>query len=140
MLHESAMAPVRGTNPNVGRSPVQPQRVLGDEIDPSVSDPTANATHPAATADDEPADEPLDPCAGFHGLRVFPPNHWSPIARAPRESFAARTAPASSNRRATVAVHPRVWPLNGAAPQVVLYPGTAIRSFAPQGTPCNGPR
>ena len=36
--------------PNVGRSPVQPHRVEGDEIDPSVSDPIANPTHPAATA------------------------------------------------------------------------------------------
>jgi len=63
MLQQSAIAPVRGTNPNVGRNPVHPHRVLGDEIEPSVSDPIANATHPAATAEAEPADDPLDPCA-----------------------------------------------------------------------------
>src|SRR5437879_12399409 len=72
MLHESAIAPVRGTRPNVGRSPVHPQRVLGEEIEPSVSEPMANATQPADVADAEPADDPLEPCAVFHGLRVFP--------------------------------------------------------------------
>jgi len=61
MVHDSAIAPVRGTNPNVGRNPVHPQRVDGDEIDPSVSDPILNATHPAAVADAGPADDPLDP-------------------------------------------------------------------------------
>jgi hypothetical protein len=61
MLQESAIAPVRGTNPNVGRSPVHPQRVEGEEIEPKVSDPMLNATHPAAVAEAGPADEPLDP-------------------------------------------------------------------------------
>src|SRR5579863_4578149 len=70
-----AMAPVRGTKPKVGRSPVAPQRVDGELMEPSVSDPMAKATHPAATALAGPADDPLDPCAGFHGLRVWPPNH-----------------------------------------------------------------
>jgi hypothetical protein len=56
-----AIAPVRGTKPKVGRSPVSPQRVEGEEIDPSVSDPIANPTHPAATALAEPAEEPLEP-------------------------------------------------------------------------------
>src|SRR6516162_5381931 len=88
MLQESAMAPVRGTRPNVGRSPVVPHRVLGDEIDPSVSEPMAKATHPAAVAEAEPADDPLDPCAGFQGLRVLPPNQRSSMASAPKLSFA----------------------------------------------------
>src|SRR6202030_4522869 len=88
MLHDNAIAPVRGTSPNVGRSPVQPQRVDSDEIEPSVSDPMLNATHPAAVADAGPADDPLDPCAGFHGLRVLPPNQTSPSASAPSVSLA----------------------------------------------------
>lgn len=67
------MAPVRGTRRYVGRSPVQPQRVLGEEIEPSVSDPMLNATQPAAVAEAEPAEDPLEPWAGFHGLRVTPP-------------------------------------------------------------------
>src|SRR5579862_1300162 len=103
MLQESAIAPVRGTRPNVGRKPVTPQRVLGDEIEPSVSEPTANPTHPAAVADAGPAEEPLEPCSGFHGLRVTPPNQWSPSASAPSVSFATSTAPAASSRFTTVA-------------------------------------
>src|SRR5664279_5444164 len=87
----NAMAPVRGTKPNVGRKPVAPQRVEGELMDPSVSDPMAKATHPAATALADPADEPLEPCSGFQGLRVWPPNHLSPIANAPRVNFATNT-------------------------------------------------
>src|SRR5579859_2191316 len=99
----SAIAPVRGTKPNVGRSPVSPQRVLGEEMEPSVSEPIAKPTHPAATALAEPADDPLDPCSGFHGLRVRPPNHLSPIASAPSVNLATSTAPAASSRCTTVA-------------------------------------
>src|SRR6185312_2822066 len=97
MVQESAIAPVRGTRPNVGRKPVVPQRVEGEEIDPSVSDPMAKATQPAAVADADPADDPLDPCLGFHRLRVIPPNHLSPCASAPNVSLATSTAPAASS-------------------------------------------
>ena len=55
------MAPVRGTIPKVGRNPVVPQRVEGEEMEPSVSDPIANPTHPAAAAEAGPAEEPLEP-------------------------------------------------------------------------------
>src|ERR1700679_1896340 len=69
-VHASVIAPVRGTNPKVGRRPVTPQRVEGPEIEPVVSDPIAKATHPADVADPGPAEDPLEPCSGFHGLRV----------------------------------------------------------------------
>src|SRR5829696_10224893 len=59
IVHESAMAPVRGTRPNVGRSPVAPLRVAGEEMEPRVSEPIAKPTSPAATADAGPADDPL---------------------------------------------------------------------------------
>src|SRR5215469_10295459 len=98
---ESAMAPVRGTRPKLGRRPVVPQRVEGEEMEPSVSDPMANPTHPAAVAEADPADDPLDPCLVFHGLRVIPPNQRSPCASAPRVSFATSTAPAASSRCTT---------------------------------------
>src|SRR5215469_7638599 len=88
MVQERAMAPVRGTRPKVGRRPVVPQRAEGEEIDPSVSEPMAKATHPAAVADAEPAEEPLEPCLVFQGLRVMPPNHLSPWASAPSVSLA----------------------------------------------------
>src|SRR2546429_9988213 len=93
ILQESAIAPVLGTRPNDGRNPVHPQRVDGDEIEPSVSDPMLNATHPAAVAEAGPAGEPLDPWCMFQGFRVPPPTHTSPTARAPRANFPPSTAP-----------------------------------------------
>src|ERR1051325_1686200 len=119
MVQESGLAPVRGTKPKVGRKPVVPQRVEGEEMDPRVSEPIAKATHPAAVAEAEPADEPLEPCCGFHGLRVMPPNHLSPSASAPSVSLASRTAPASSSRLTTVASSSIFWSSNPPAPQVV---------------------
>src|SRR5260370_42114866 len=98
IVQANAIAPVRGTKPNVGRNPVVPQRVEGDEIEPNVSEPIAKATQPAATAEAGPADEPLEPSAVFHGFRVRPPNHLSPIASAPDVNLATSTAPASSKR------------------------------------------
>src|SRR5579862_513670 len=109
MLQDKAIAPVRGTSPNEGRNPVQPQRVEGDEIDPSVSEPMLNATHPAAVAEAGPAEDPLEPCPGRQGFRVTPPNQLSPSARAPSVSFATRTAPASSRRFTTVASSSIIW-------------------------------
>ena len=71
---------------------------------PSVSLPSANPTNPAAVAEAEPADDPLEPCFVFHGFRVLPPNQLSPIANAPSDNFATSTAPALSSLSATVAV------------------------------------
>jgi hypothetical protein len=68
------MAPDRLTLPYVGRSPVTPQRVDGDTMEPSVSLPIAKPTNPAAVAAAEPAEEPLEPCSRFQGFRVRPPN------------------------------------------------------------------
>src|SRR3981189_3092749 len=80
MLHASAIAPVRGTRPNVGRRPVTPQRVEGDEMEPCVPAPRANPTSPPAVALAGPADDPLDPCSVHHGFLVTPPNQLSPCA------------------------------------------------------------
>src|SRR5205085_9397581 len=126
--------------PKVGRKPVVPHRVDGEEIEPSVSEPMAKPTQPAAVADAEPADDPLEPCWVFHGLRVMPPNHLSPWASAPSVSLASRTAPAASRRCTTVASASMVWSSKPPAPHVVRYPLTASRSFAPHGIPCSGPR
>src|SRR5205823_9629469 len=75
MLQVRAMQPWRLTRPKVGRRPVAPQREQGETMLPSVSEPMAKPTSPAAAAAADPADEPLDPVFGFHGLRVMPPNH-----------------------------------------------------------------
>ena len=48
---QRVMAPVRGTRPKVGRSPVTPQRMLGLTMLPPVSLPMENPTSPAAVAE-----------------------------------------------------------------------------------------
>ena len=95
--HDSAIAPVRLTLPNVGRKPVTPFTVDGDTMEPQVSEPMAKGTNPAAVAEAEPADDPLEPIFVYHGLRVLPPNQTSPQANSPSESLATRTAPALSS-------------------------------------------
>src|SRR6185503_146811 len=112
VVHESAIAPVRGTRPNVGRKPATPQVRDGDVIDPFVSEPMLKPTHPAAVADAGPADEPLAPglvCSGIHGLRVYSFHQWFPCANEPRVSLATRIAPASSRRVTTGASYSNVW-------------------------------
>src|SRR5215831_21074198 len=102
-VQESAMMPKRLTRPKVGRKPARPQRADGLRIDPLVSEPMPNATQPAAVAEEGPADEPLDPTAGSHGLLVWPPNQLSPEASSPVVSFAMSTAPASRSISTTLA-------------------------------------
>ncbi len=58
---------------------------------------------PAAVADEGPADDPLDPCVGSHGLLVCPPNQLSPPASSPVVTFAINTAPASRSCSTTEA-------------------------------------
>src|SRR6185295_1881744 len=107
--HASVAAPKRLTRPKVGRRPVTPHVTEGPRIDPPVSDPIANATPPAAVALAGPADDPLDPSLGFHGLFVRPPNHRSPWMRSPVVSLATSTAPASRSNRTTVASVSITW-------------------------------
>src|SRR6056297_1322550 len=102
--HAKGMHPARETRPNVGRKPVVPQRLAGDTIDPKVSLPSAKGTRPAVVAAADPADEPLLPSSRSQGFQVLPPNHSSPIAIAPSDSLATKTAPAAASRSATVAV------------------------------------
>src|SRR5271167_1513164 len=80
----SVIAPVRGTRPYVGRSPVTPQRMLGLTMLPPVSLPTEKPTSPAAVAEPGPALDPDAPSSSNHGFIVCPPNHISFSASAPR--------------------------------------------------------
>src|SRR5580698_8004461 len=82
----SVIAPVRGTRPNVGRSPVTPQRIDGLTMLPPVSLPIENPTSPDAVAAPGPALDPDDPSSGSHGFIVWPPNQLSFSASAPRLS------------------------------------------------------
>ena len=61
IVHDSAIAALRLTRPNVGRNPVTPHRVAGDTMLPQVSVPIAKPTHPAAVSAAEPADDPEEP-------------------------------------------------------------------------------
>src|SRR5687768_14734371 len=97
------MHPCRLIRPYVGRRPTTPQVLAGETIEPPVSVPTANPTRPAAVADAGPADDPLAPRSGFHGLRVRARNHRSPTASSPVDSLATSTAPASRRRTTAVA-------------------------------------
>src|SRR5215472_7729099 len=97
----SVMAPVRGTRPYVGRSPVIPQRIEGLMMLPPVSLPIEKPTRPAAVAAPGPALDPDDPSSRSHGFFVSPPNQTSLSARAPMLSLAMSTAPASCRRFTT---------------------------------------
>jgi hypothetical protein len=66
------MAPCRLTRPYVGRSPVTPQNAAGNWIEPQVSEPMANGTRPAPTAEPEPLELPPDQRARSHGERPGP--------------------------------------------------------------------
>src|SRR5436189_2251333 len=85
---QSVMAPVRGTRPYVGRSPVTPHRIAGLTMLPPVSLPMENATSPAAVAAPGPALDPEAPSSASQGFIVCPPNQMSLSASAPRLNFA----------------------------------------------------
>src|SRR5947207_2583922 len=126
---QSVIAPVRGTRPNVGRSPVTPQRIDGETMLPSVSLPIAKATSPAAVAAPAPALLPEDPSSRSQGFIVCPPNQTSFSASDPRLSFATSTAPASFSRFVTAASRLGTRFRYGSAPYVVGIPAVSSRSF-----------
>ena len=64
------MAPVRGTRPKVGRSPVTPQRIAGATMLPPVSLPIEKPTSAAAVAAPGPALDPDAPSSISHGFIV----------------------------------------------------------------------
>src|SRR5215469_17009684 len=99
----NVIAPVRGTRPYVGRSPVTPQRIDGLTILPPVSLPIENPTSPAAVAAPGPSLDPDAPSSSNQGFIVCPPNQMSLSASAPRLSLAMSTAPASFRRWTTTA-------------------------------------
>src|SRR5258708_34042961 len=83
IVHARVIAPVLATRPNVGRCPDSPHVDEGEVIEPLVSVPIPNATHPAAGARAGPAGEPLEPCGRGPGLRRRPPYPAPPWASGP---------------------------------------------------------
>src|SRR6476646_7597888 len=67
-----AITPVRGTRPKLGRMPERPHQVVGQMMEPRVSEPSAKAASPAAIIAPEPLDEPHVQQSVFHGLRAGP--------------------------------------------------------------------
>ena len=76
----------------------------------------ATPPEPVAVAAPEPALEPEAPSFVSQGFMVWPPNQMSLSARAPRDSLATRTAPASFNRRTTAESAAGTRVRNGSAP------------------------
>src|SRR3989442_6114036 len=109
MVHVSAIAPWRLTRPYVGRRPVMPQYAAGVRIDPEVSEPMANGTSPAATADPGPEDDPPLQYSTLHGVfpgpvkEAFARLYPMPPASSALASFATSTATAPPSPAATVA-------------------------------------
>src|SRR5215831_11057249 len=130
------MPPVRLTRPKVGRSALNPHSRAGETIDPDVSVPMPNATHPDAVADEGPAEDPLEPRRMSHGLLVRPRYHWSPCANNPVASFAISTAPALRSRTTISASSSMMRFSKSFDPQVVRTPLVENRSFTPYGMPC----
>jgi hypothetical protein len=97
----SVIAPVRGTRPNVGRSPVTPQRIDGLTMLPPVSLPIANPTSPAATPLPAPHSNPtnLPPAATDSSsarqtrYRSAPARPGSASPPAPRPPHSAASPP-----------------------------------------------
>src|SRR5260370_37212461 len=64
--------PVRGIAPKLGLRPTTPLNAAGLITEPSVCEPNASGTIPAATAAAEPDDEPPGVWLGFQGLTDGP--------------------------------------------------------------------
>ena len=105
-VQASGKTPYRLTRPYVGLSPTTPQIAAGMRMEPEVSEPSAAAAMPVASAT---ADPPLEPPGVFvvsHGLRqvpqcglsVVPPSAYSCMLVLP-----TTIAPAAANRVVTPA-------------------------------------
>ena len=83
---------------SVGLSPTTPQNDAGILIEPPASLPSATGTAPAPTVAPEPALEPPELRAGFHGLRVTPVRGELPVPFQPNSGVVVlpmTTVPAS---------------------------------------------
>src|SRR5690606_34514793 len=110
--------------------------------EPPVSDPNASAAKPAATAADDPPDDPPGTRAVSSGLRVVPNAEFSvddPIANSSRFVLPTTIAPASASRVTTVASYGGFQPSRMRDEHVVGTPRVHMLSFSATGTPASGP-
>src|ERR1700679_753487 len=90
-----------GMVPSVGFSPTTPQKEAGMRMEPPASVPVAIGTAPDATVAPDPALDPPELRARFHGLRVIPVRGDIPVPFQPNSGvvvFPMTTAPACTNR------------------------------------------
>src|SRR6266571_8836408 len=119
-----------------------PQTDPGCRIDPPVSVPMASGASNAATAADEPPDEPPGTRLRSHGLRDVPNAEFSvdePIANSSMLVLPSMTTPALLSRRAMVESYGGCQPSSMRDPQVVGMSIVVKTSLSPSGTPASGP-
>ena len=122
--------------------PTTPQKAAGWRTEPPVSDPSASATAPAATAAADPPEEPPGTRDGSTGFRLGPYADHSvdePIANSSQTVFPATIAPASRIRRIAVASNGERQPSRILEPQVVGNCDSAMTSFTATTSPASGP-
>ncbi len=114
----------------------------GIRIEPPPSVPSANGQNRAASAADDPPDDPPGVMALFQGLRVVPVSGESVEPFQPNSGVVVlpmSTAPAS-RRRATVGASSFQGPFGSTVrePRRVGQPFVSRRSFTATGTPSRG--
>src|SRR5688572_5510437 len=141
-LDANATRPWRDTRPYVGLNPTTPLRAAGWRIEPPVSDPSAPAERPAATAAAEPPEDPPAPRVGPHGFRKGKTPAWrvaDPIANSSRFVLPMIVAPAARRRETTVASYGARYFSRIFDPHVVGVSVVHKLSFRAIGTPASGP-
>src|SRR5205085_8126970 len=110
--------------------------------EPPVSVPVPSGASNAATAADEPPDEPPGTRVRSQGLREGPNAEFSvddPIANSSMLVLPSRTAPASRSLRVTVDSYGGRQPSRMRDPQVVGMSAVVKTSLTATGTPASGP-
>src|SRR5450631_1537291 len=103
------IAPYRLTRPKLGRIPEIPHHVVGQIIEPRVSEPIAQVASAAETIAPDPLEEPQVQQSVFQGLRAgpvsdaFPLEYPSPPASSIIAALPISTAPARLSFSMTVA-------------------------------------
>ena len=126
-------------------SPVSPFHADGSRTEPPVSVPTAQGTQRAATLTPDP--ELLPPGArctarsqGFHGVPMCRLVPHEPIANSTVRVLPMTIRPASTSRRASVAVRGETRDSQTFEPPVVTRPSMSMMSLSAIGTPVEPPR
>ena len=99
------------------------QYAAGERIEPQVSEPMANGTRPAATAEPEPLEEPPLHASGRHGLTPGPVNAALALGQQPRPKVRAQAPEA----------------IPGATPGATIGAALTAPTFAPPAAPLSLP-